>query len=251
MEHKKDKTVKIRWPIGFKLVAIISILILFSLSLITALVSVMVSSDVRITAEDNNLGINSRSAAEAESALDSIRSNALVLLDTLAAAGNSPVLSRQAAAFFFERNQDVAAIAVAAPDSSLSTLLINDRFFLANAVDPALVDSFLAASGGVLERAVSGETLILNGRPAFGLPILVMCYPWSESGFSEAAAVFFSSESLSETFETGANSSYMINGEGDVLVHPERDLVRVGANFENHDFIRFVRENPGTSMQKL
>ena len=254
MEHKKDtgpKAVKIRYPIGLKLVVIISILLLLSLSLITTLVSVMVSNDVRITAEDNNLNINSRSAAAAENVLNSIRSNTLVLLDTLAAAGNSPALSRQAAAFFFERNQDVAAIVVAAPGSPLSTLLINDRFFLANETDPALVDSFLAASEGIPERAALGETVILNGMPAFGIPLLVLFYPWSESGSGEAAAVFFSSESLSEIFETGANSSYMINGEGDVLVHPEHDLVRAGANFENQDFIRTMRENPGESMQRL
>jgi adenylate cyclase len=250
-ENAGQKAVKIRWPIGFKLVAIISILLLFSLSLITALVSVMVSSDVRITAEDNNLSINSRSAAEAESALSSIRSNALVLLDTLAAAGNSPALSRQAAAFFFERNQDVAAIAVLNSSSSPSTLLINDRFFFSNAADSTLVDSFLASSGGVLERAAAGETLILNGMPAFGIPLLVLCYPWSGSGSNGAVAVFFSSESLSETFETGANSSYMINGEGDVLVHQERDLIRAGANFGNQSFIRSIWENPGESMQSL
>ncbi|MDR3191443.1 MAG: HAMP domain-containing protein, partial [Treponema sp.] len=220
-----------------------------SLSLITALVSVMVTSDVRITAEDNNLSINSRSAAEAETVLSSIRSNALVLLDTLAAAGNSPALSRQAAAFFFERNQDVAAITTL--HSSLSTLLINDRFFLANELEPDLVDSFLESSGEFLERATAGETLILNGMPAFGVPLLVLCFPWNGNGLSEAAAVFFSSESLSETFETGANSSYMINGEGDLLVHPERDLVRAGANFGNRDFIRSLRENPGASMQSL
>jgi adenylate cyclase len=68
VKHKTgggQKTARIRYPIGLKLALIISILILFSLSLITFLVSVMVSSDVRITAEDNNLNINSRSAAEA------------------------------------------------------------------------------------------------------------------------------------------------------------------------------------------
>jgi adenylate cyclase len=247
---------KISYPIGLKLVVIISILILFSLSLITALVSVMVSNDVRITAEDNNLNINSRSAAEAESALNSIRSNALALLDTLAAAGNSPILSRQVAAFFFERNQDVAAIAVAAPAETggpptISTLLINDRFFLANAVDPALVNSFLADLGEAPERAAAGETLILNGMPVFGLPLLVLAYPWNGNGPNEAAAVFFSSESLSDTFETGANSSYMINGEGDVLVHQQHGLVAAGANFKNQEFIRFVRESARTSMQSL
>jgi adenylate cyclase len=262
--------IKIRYPIGLKLVFIISILILFSLSLITVLVSVMVSNDVRITAEDNNLSVNSRSAAEAERALNTTRSNALVLLEVLAAVGNSPALSRQAAAFFFERNQDIAAIAVTGPvergdgfllstpgsslstsNSSVSTLLINDRFFLANETDSALVNSFLAGSGEAIGRAAAGESIILNGAPVFGIPLLVLLYPWQESGYSEAAAVFFSPESLSETFETGANSSFMINGDGDVLVHPEHDLVRAGANFGDQDFIRSMRENTGESMQSL
>ncbi|MDR1374794.1 MAG: HAMP domain-containing protein [Treponema sp.] len=249
---------RIRYPIGLKLVVIISGLVLFSLSLITALVSVMVSNDVRITAEDNNLNVNSRSAAEAESTLNRIRSNALVLLDTLAAAGGSPALSRQAAAFFFERNQDVAAIAIAAPGVagdgvSPSVLLVNDRFFLANETDAALVDGFLAASAGEAGRAALGEPVILNGTPVFGIPLLCLLYPWQEGGYSETAAVFFSPEALSETFETGANSSFMINGEGDLLVHPEHGLVRAGANFADRDFIRSMRENAaqGQSRQSL
>jgi adenylate cyclase len=242
---------KIRYPIGLKLVVIISIILLFSLALITALASVMVSNDVRITAENNNLSVNSRSAAEAESVLNMIRSNAIVLLDTLAAAGNSPALSRQAAAFFFERNQDIAAIAIVAPGSAPSALLVNSRFFLSNEADASLVESFLGSNTGMAEQASGGEALIINGSPVFGIPLLVMFYPWQESGYSEAAAVFFSPESLSETFETGANASFVINGNGDVLVHPEHNLVLAGANFGNRDFILSMRENPMESMQSL
>jgi adenylate cyclase len=175
-EPKRQNAGKIRYPIGFKLMVIISILILFSLSLITALVSVMVSSDVRLTAEDNNLSVNSRSAAETERALNTTRSNALVLLELLAAAGNSPVLSRQAAAVFFERNQDIRAIAVQG-SSRVSTLLINDRFFLSSETDTSLVETFLAGSAGAAEQAALGETLLLNGTPVFGIPILVLFCP--------------------------------------------------------------------------
>jgi adenylate cyclase len=248
----KQSAVKIRYPIGLKLAVIISMLLLFSLSLITILVSVMVSNDVRITAEDNNHSVNNRSAAEAENVLNTIRSNALVLLDTLAAAGNSPALSRQAAAFFFERNQNIAAIVTtSASNSSFSTLLINDRFFLSNETDASLVESFLGSSGEIVERAIAGEVVILNGAPTFGTPLLVLFFPWEESGYNEVAAVFFSPESLNESFETGANASFMINGDGDALIHSEHDLVLAGANFGNRDFIRYTRENPAENMQTL
>jgi adenylate cyclase len=135
--------------------------------------------------------------------------------------------------------------------SSLSTLLINDRFFLSNEIDASLVETFLRSHAEAAERAVAGETLIQNGAPVFGIPLLVLFYPWQESGYNEVAAVFFSPESLSESFETGANSSFMINGDGDLLIHPEHELVRAGANFENQDFIRAMRENPEESMQSL
>jgi adenylate cyclase len=219
----------------------------------------MVSNDVRVTAEENNLGVNSRSAAEAETTLNAIRSNALVLLDTLSAAENSAVFSRQAAGFFFDRNQHVAAIALSAqasassaaspaPAASPAMLLINDRFFLANETDSSRVESFLEASGDVISRAAQGEAVILNGAPAFGIPLLVLFYPRQEN---EAAAVFFSPDSLSEIFGTGTNSSFMINGDGDVLIHPQQEIVRAGANWENQAFIQSMRENVRRSMQTL
>ena len=43
----------------------------------------------------------------------------------------------------------------------------------------------------------------------------------------------------------------MINGGGDLLVHPEHDMVRAGVNVENQEFIRSMRENSGKSMQSL
>ncbi|MDR1893905.1 MAG: HAMP domain-containing protein [Spirochaetales bacterium] len=259
-KNERQNSVKVRYPIGLKLVVIITILILISLSLITVLVSVMVSNDVRITAEDNNLNVNTRSAAEAESSLNTIRSNALVLLDILNAAGNSPALARQAAAFFFERSQDIAAIVVASvpPEGGnsgvplLSTRLINDRFFLSNEAEPSRIEGFLAGSTGVLERSALGEAIILNAAPVFGIPLLALFYPWQEGGANEAAVIFFSSESLSEIFGTGANSSFMINGDGDVLIHPQQDMVRAGANVGNQDFIRYMWENSDQlSLQSL
>ncbi|MDR2072512.1 MAG: HAMP domain-containing protein, partial [Spirochaetaceae bacterium] len=110
---------------------------------------------------------------------------------------------------------------------------------------------FLAASDAAVSRAAAGESVLLNGAPVFGIPLLVLLYPWQESGYNEAAAVFFSPEALSETFETGTNSSFMINGDGDVLVHPDHDLIRAGANFGGQDFIRSIWENSGESMQNL
>jgi adenylate cyclase len=216
----------------------------------------MVSNDVRVTAEDNNFTINKRSAEEAERILNMVRSNALVLLDTLNAAGNSPDLSREAAAFFFDRNQDIAAIVIAPPaqtaaDVSFPILLINDLFFLSNEIDPSVAESFIAANAGVVERAAAGETLILNATPAVKISLLAMFYLWQENGTGEVTVIFFSPDVLSDSFGSGTNPSFMINSDGDVLIHTNYDLVRAGVNLGNQSFIQFMRENTEDRMQTL
>ncbi|MDR2552132.1 MAG: HAMP domain-containing protein [Treponema sp.] len=239
----------VRFSIGFKLVAIITMLVLLSLGTITVLVSVFVSQDVQIAAEDNNFTVNQRSAAEAESTITAFRSNALVLLDTLVAAGFGDA-SRQAAILFFERYQDVAAVAVLSPGGGPpAQFLVNPRFFLSREIDSAAAESFITARQEAGERTLAGETLLLNAAPEFGAPVAALYFPWQDN--SQGAVVFFSAEGLSETFGTGTNMSFMINSEGDVLIHPDYALVRAGANMANQDFIRNMRENTAQRTQTL
>jgi adenylate cyclase len=245
----------VKRPIGAKLIGIITILVLISLGIITALVSILVSGDVRVTAEENNFTINRRSASEAEIILGMVRSNSLVLLDTLNAAGSSAGLSRQASDFFFERNQDIAAIVVAQTGQDgralVSSRLINTRFFLSNEIDASLAQGFLEAHGAEVQRACGGEALLLNASPVFGIPALAMLYPWQGGGALQAVAIFFSAESLTDTFGAGANATFMINGAGDVLVHADAALVRSGANVAGQGFIKSVRESREESLQTL
>ncbi|MBP3773404.1 MAG: hypothetical protein J6I53_12095 [Treponema sp.] len=93
---------QVKFPIGVKLAIIIGFIVLSSLGTVTFLNSYFVSKDVRITAEENNLTINTRSASAVQSELSSIRANVLQLLDLInATSGNrTQSVARQAEAFF-------------------------------------------------------------------------------------------------------------------------------------------------------
>ena len=56
----------VRFPIGIKLALIIGIVVLVSLGTVTVLNSYFIGQDVKITAENNNLSINSRAAGTVE-----------------------------------------------------------------------------------------------------------------------------------------------------------------------------------------
>jgi adenylate cyclase len=242
---------KVRYPIGFKLMMINSLLLLASLGGISALVSVLVSRDVQMTAEENNFTTNQRASAEAERALSTVRSNALLLLDTLDVAGPASVLSRQASAYFFARNEDIAAIML---DTGAGfQAIINNVFFLSNELDPSLVTVFLDQEREAVEKCRLGEELLINAAPMFQLPLLVMFCPRQEDGDGGmgAAVIFFSSESLNDSFSRGVNASFMINDAGDIMLHPEPDLVRTGANMARDPLVEILRESSGQSLQTL
>ncbi|MDR1180006.1 MAG: adenylate/guanylate cyclase domain-containing protein [Spirochaetales bacterium] len=258
MSLDQDVPFTIRFPIGVKLVGIITILLLFSLGSITFLVSYMVSGDVRLTAEDNNFNINKRSAAEAEIILNMMRSGSLAVLDTLDSLGGSSggvAVSRRVVDVFFEHNRDVAFVGVSGVSnvgnvsgslgSPFSRTLINEDFFRVNEIKSSSAVSFITSREDEVSRCRLGEIVLLNAAPVFGRQILVMLCPWK----GEAVAIFFSSESLIETFGAGTNVSFMINDVGDVLVHARAELVSEGANVAGLPFIQDIWQSPEDSRQ--
>jgi adenylate cyclase len=235
----------VRFPIAMKLIAIISIFMLISMGVITALASYLLSKDVRLTAEDNNYSINRRLAAATETALNTMHSKALVLLNSLAFI---PDRSEEALTYFFEQNPDVTGIAV----SFNETILLsaeqwsgNPLFFLnqQKGMDIALLRAWLAAQNEAMERAMAGEILTLNAIPVLDASDLAMFFPWGEN----AAVIFFSTKGLIEDDET--NQSFLINEAGDVLVHSEPSVV--GRNWGNEPFVQTALTNETRSLQTV
>ncbi len=244
-KSERGKAERVRYPIGAKLVIIISILSLVSLGTITALVSWTVTMDIRVTAEDNNLTINQRAAAEAEEMLNGVRANTAVLLNTVYGPGSSEILTRNGVAYFFEEYRDTAAVL---SFGSHKAEFINQRFFRDAGIAPDAINTFIAGEGDALERAAAGEVLIRNAGPALGIPMLCLIFPRTNSDY---AAVLFSPESLADTFGTGVNNSYMINDRADILISPDAELAAAGVNLGNQGYIRAMKENLASNQQSL
>jgi len=235
----------IRFSIGAKLVTIITSLIIVSLGTIIFLVSYFVREDLELSAEANNFDVNRRSSAETLYTLNGVRSNSRVLIDIIKAAGIDNFLSRRAADFFFEQNKQIAAIVFQTGDSE--QFLISDNFFSLNNISASLVNSFFRENYIYFRRAASGESVFLNATPHFNTHLLALYYPISGGAFS----VFFAPENLAGSFNSSINQSYFINGEGDILIHPDFDMVRAGANIGNREYVRKTRQSSARSRQEL
>ena len=250
---KKDNVTKKQklFPLGVKLALIIGIIVLVSLGTVTFLNSYFVSKDVRITAEENNLTINTRSATTAQNQINSIRSNVLQLLDLInvTSGGKNSAIARQAEAFFFERNQDIAEIILLTQYQFTKNLVIhtrlkNTRFFSSNEIDFGAGDDFLAQNKENLEKACQGETIALNASPFFGIGMMALLLPYREGGLEQCCLILTSLESLSNILGTGStNSTFMINHSDDLLCHAENERVLSGQSMKNHPLVTEMRQS--------
>ena len=234
----------VRLSIGFKMITIITIIVLVSLGSITVLASALIREDLRILAEENNFEVNRRSAMLAELTLANMRFNSLILLETADALGS--VLAEHTVELFFEENREAALLLFVAGGKA-DGLFVNKRFFLSREIDQALADSFPVGHRAAMLRAASGETVLLNTAPWFKTPVIALLFPWHGG----AGGILFSSETLNDTFGSGANQSCLINDSGDILVDGDFELVRNAVNVAENSFTKLIWENPQRNAQVL
>ena len=243
---KRRELDKIRFSIGAKLITIISFIVVISLGSITVLVSWLVQTDLRITAEEHNFETNRRSAMEAEAALSNMRSNARVLIQTITTLDQQEDVVRRSTDFFFNENPQIACVFYVCGGEE--QLLVNGHFFSSREIDEGLASSFFNSQRLSLARAVRGETLLQNASPYFKRPLVAMFFPWQRDG---VGSVLFSSDNINNNFGFGVNQSYMLNSDGDILSHADYNFVRDGMNISNLDFIHAIYETSDRSRQSL
>lgn len=244
---------QVKFPLGVKLAIIIGAIVLLSLGCVTFLNSHFIAQDVQITAENNNLTINSRSAGTVKDKLSTIRSNVFQLLDLLnvVGGGRSASLARQAEVFFFERNQDIAAINILSGDDSNSSThsakessIINNRFFISNEIDVSSLENFIKASSQQINRSCLGETIALNASPFFNIPAMALLFPWKENGLDQTCVITFSIENMSDILGTDSvNTTFILNDSAEILCHPDTQKVLIGESYKNFPLVVAMRQN--------
>jgi adenylate cyclase len=233
---------KARLPIAVKLVSLVTTLLVLSLGVITALVSILVSADVKLTAEDNNFSINQRTAEAIQTRLSGVNAAAALLFHDIESlkynpnynSNNQDEAENSIANLFFEQNPQIAAVSLD------GKYFINETFFKDNGGDGNIPRAWAAS-------AADDKALLRNATPFFGLPVIVMRVTPSPY----PAEVFFTSETLNTLLDSGKNISYLLNENGDVLLHTDIDILRGGVNFRRNPFIKNILDNSNSSIQNV
>lgn len=242
----KIESDKVKRPIGVKLVFIISLLVLLSMGLITVLVSYFVSKDTKLSAEENNFTINSRTASDCKSRINSVVSSAGLLYDMMLTDSDGENLN-QISSMFFDRNNSVEAVSFILQKKNF----YNRQFFISNEIETSLFDLYVSQESESTDRAMQGGVKILNASPFFGSQVLAIFTPVYYGSSSDVAVVLYSCTELSESFANSSiNSSVLVNDEGIVLVHPDVDFILQAKDLSNNEIVTSMLLNNEDKQQR-
>ena len=253
MANKQRKT-SVLFPIGAKLVIIISILILVSLGTVIFLVSYISTQDVQRTAEENNFTVNNRAGSQAEGSFKSIRAAVILymeMLDRLSIAQDSEIEE-----LFFSQNQSIAAIESeyisGGTTSKAATFISNEQFLLSNNINTdAIKDYFNSTVFAGAVKAGNDRMWLFNSSPVFQLSLITAVFVRQSKGREEIVKVLFTPDDLSESFGTGTNTSYIVTSSGDVLLHPDNDMVLGGANFSSLPIVAAMQQEGDNARRQI
>ncbi len=233
---------RVRHPIGVKLIAIISMIVMVALGGVTYAVSYFVTADVRNNAEENNLTINSRTASDTENRITSALSSVAMFIDLLNTAGTNTTEIKQMENLFFARNKSIVAVYL--PESS--RLFVNSTYMISHELEADSALNYFLQEDSLIKKAQNGYIELQNASPFFNVPVLSFFYPAE----GDVVAFLYSAEELSESFSSGSvNQSFFVNKDGTVLAHSDNSLMRAAADESSNPIVRAMQESAANNSQ--
>ncbi|MCK9171836.1 MAG: hypothetical protein M0P01_15610, partial [Treponema sp.] len=224
------KQQKVKFPISMKLITIFSLLVILVLGVTTYMVSTLVRNDERIKAEENNHTINGRTAETVQTVFINAQSNAAGLLNELVLlppTADSTIADNLFAAYC-ERNRNTVFISGPGLGTRCSP------YFLKSHPDAETqAETWLKSNGTVVQNVKNGSIEIRNISMIYKKPVICILFPYVTSVGNECAVTAFTVDDLSELMSTGSyNTSFLINREGEILVHPDYEKMIAGSNLK-------------------
>jgi len=223
------KKQKVKFSISFKLILIFSVLVIVVLGVTTYMVSTMVRSDEQVKAEENNHTINSRTAETVSNSFVAVQNNASGLLNMYLLL---PVAEQEKEgsvlfADYCKRNSDT--VFVRGPGMGFK---MNADFEKQHQGTSTKAQDWLLRNGELVERIKKGSVEIVNVSSVFKTPVLCIFFPYVLNNSNDFACVAFKADTLSSLMSTGSyNTSFLINKEGSLLIHPDYEQMIAGGSY--------------------
>ena len=226
-----------------RMIAIISSILLFSLGGMIGLATYFFREDNKLRVQEGNLNLSRVIADNIRNSLVSLVRSSTLSADLLLL-GNREVEGR-----LWLGEKDLLYLAIVKVPGNGPILVeksvTNDSILKQFGVNPGLPRQLLESRRKALEVGARGITAMVNLSPGQKLPLLGISVPYEKPDRSRRALVLIlRSEAFQESFQSsGITETFLVDLEGNLLLHPDQKRILGGANLSGLPIIQAMQES--------
>jgi adenylate cyclase len=239
------------FPISLKLIIMISIIVLVSLLAVTIAATYFFRADNKLRAMEDTLNYSSLISKKVNTDLTSIAEKAKLAAINLQRGGRYDQGSiREFTEMMFARDPDMIFIGVMEKGNFGSLRFMqNNNFFQSKGVNPDFL-SVIKSEYELISRSFSREEVVFNPSYFFNEPVIGISFPYDPAVSTSVIVVFYSMNKILESISTGSViNSFIVAGNGDLIAHRDRALVKSKTNFSSMPVISMMMTNPNPNAQ--
>lgn len=250
-DFKKQFSLFSRFKIRSKLISIISIIIVTSLAGMILLATFFFKKDNEVRVKESNLTISQVIASKAEADFTNIVEKLNIMATTMSYEFKTEKQKKLFTDLFFMNDRNFLYVGIAKKEGTsgikVSSNLFNRPFFQDNKTDSKIIDGINQRNSDKYYRSFNEEAAVYNVSADFGAPVIAVVFPFQRSADRRVNSIvigYIGLEKIIASFrKTGITDTFMINGEGDVIAHPDSNLVLSQANFINLPIIDMMKKS--------
>ncbi len=230
-----------QFPIRYKLLLIISIVLVVSVAGVTFLASYFFRLDSEVRVKENNIKINEILSLKVQADLKGIRQDVHL---TSAAILRTPNQINGISKELFTSDPSFVLVAAYGPNFTSKYEAYNEEFLTSFEYQKSEIQNTIGTIKDKLSKAYSGATVIWNVSPYFRHAMLCMAFPLSETKDTGTILItFVKLDRISDAFQTAGNvETFLIGEDGSVLAHPDAKVVMSGANLNDLPIVQKMKK---------
>jgi adenylate cyclase len=232
--------------IRFKLITISSIIIIISLSGMIFLATFFFKKDNTTRVQENNLYVSQVVALKIKSDFQAIIDKSKLIANSLMQNIGGKELDYYSN-LIFNNDRDFIFFGMA----SLSKDKTRLNFFKSVYNNPLMAESQIKVNdietvnntnGSLFSESYNGETVVYNVSQGFRIPVIGLSLPFHKDikgGAQSILICYIKLDRFMEAFQSASETrTYMVNGKGDILAHPDAKIVLGGGNYINVPIVK-------------
>lgn len=254
---KKAPKGKRRISIGFKLVTIISLLLVIALGGMVGLATWFFKNDNELRIQEGNHRLAQLSAARAESELRAVLEKGTLIAAMLEREKQLDEADRIFARLFFDQDKNLIFTGIAESaggNPKYVHQMVNGGYLKQQGVSVAALQKFSRQKKEYFQRSFDSRLQVHNASAHFQEPVLCITAPYGRSGRNKARTIlviYLKVPGLMDTVRSdGLTRSFMVNGDGELLLHSDSGLMLSGVNMKKNSLVRMMLKSPVDNGQR-